>query len=106
MLTSLWQIGGKLWSDLPSSFNYNIGEKENFGAAAADGQIFTQYAGTSKNLREPVSIFVFDKKAPKSEEFLPLARNALQRLKQTRHPCILHLQEGFEASGGIYIVTE
>ncbi|CEM03226.1 unnamed protein product [Vitrella brassicaformis CCMP3155] len=95
------QLIGKLWGDLPSSFNYVIGEKINLSYSS----IWSLHTGYHKIDRSAVSVFVCDKKTASSDA-LRQARNHLQKLKTLRHPLIVRLLEGLEVEGGIYIVTE
>jgi SCY1-like protein 1 len=51
-----------------------------------------------------VSIFTFDKKG--NENYLPIAQNALQRLRTLRHPHILRFIDGVDLPTALHIVTE
>ncbi|KAH9037090.1 armadillo-type protein [Lactarius pseudohatsudake] len=52
----------------------------------------------------PVSVFEFN--SQKWRNLLPVAQNALRRLRVTRHPDILKFMDAVEADGTIYIMTE
>ena len=52
----------------------------------------------------PVSVFEFN--GQKRHNLLPVAQNAVRRLRVTRHPDILKFMDAVEADGTIYIMTE
>ena len=49
---------------------------------------------------------VFEFNSQKWRNLLPVAQNALRRLRVTRHPDILKFMDAVEADGTIYIMTE
>ena len=49
---------------------------------------------------------VFEFNSQKYPNLLPVAQNALRRLRVTRHPDILKFMDAVEADGTIYIMTE
>jgi SCY1-like protein 1 len=51
-----------------------------------------------------VSVFEFN--SQKKRNLLPVAQNAVRRLRVTRHPDILKFMDVVEADGTIYIMTE
>jgi len=51
-----------------------------------------------------VTIFRFDKRARPSD--LPLAQNAMRRLKMLRHPYVLRFVDGGETDDALLMVTE
>lgn len=61
-----------------------------------------------------VSVFSFDLNAPSSSysshgdrrAFLPLAKNALRKLRVLRHPNVLKFLDGAETDSAVWIVTE
>ena len=53
-----------------------------------------------------VSVFFFDANAPNRRNLLPLAKNALRKLRTTRHPDVLKFIDVVETDTTIYIVTE
>lgn len=53
-----------------------------------------------------VSVFAFDGSSPSSRDRLPLAKNALKKLKTIRHPNIITYVDSFETETSVYIVTE
>jgi SCY1-like protein 1 len=60
----------------------------------------------SKDDSSAVSVFVFDGNSPQSKERLPLAKNALKKLKTIRHPSILTYIDCFDTESAVYIVTQ
>ncbi|CAE6457198.1 N-terminal kinase-like protein AltName: Full=SCY1-like protein 1 [Rhizoctonia solani AG-1 IB] len=54
----------------------------------------------------PVSVFAFDASDPQRRDLLPLAKNALRKLRTTRHPDILKFIDVVETDSSIHIVTE
>jgi SCY1-like protein 1 len=63
-----------------------------------------QYANNSQEDGSNCSIFSFDINANKSR--LPLAKNALRKLRTLRHPGIIKVLEAVETDTYIYIATE
>ena len=53
-----------------------------------------------------VSIFEFDGSSPNKRNALPLAKNALKKLRTTRHPDVLKFIDAVETDPVIYLVTE
>ncbi|CAE6462416.1 unnamed protein product [Rhizoctonia solani] len=53
-----------------------------------------------------VSVFAFDASDPQRRDLLPLAKNALRKLRTTRHPDILKFIDVVETDSSIHIVTE
>ncbi|KAH9062370.1 armadillo-type protein [Lactarius vividus] len=66
--------------------------------------IWTLYDATKRDDGTPVSVFEFN--SQKWRNLLPVAQNALRRLRVTRHPDILKFMDAVEADGTIYIMTE
>ena len=54
----------------------------------------------------PVSVFFFDASVSNRRNVLPLAKNALRKLRTIRHPDILKFIDVVETETTIYIVTE
>lgn len=52
----------------------------------------------------PVSVFEYDLTEKKAT--IPLAKNALRKLRTTRHPDILKFMDAVESDSTIYIMTE
>ncbi|KAF8756831.1 ARM repeat-containing protein [Rhizoctonia solani] len=71
----------------------------SLGSAAASSLI--QKSGLT-----PVSVFAFDASDPQRRDLLPLAKNALRKLRTTRHPDILKFIDVVETDSSIHIVTE
>ena len=53
-----------------------------------------------------VSIFEFDGSSPNKRNALPLAKNALKKLRTTRHPDVLKFMDVVETETTIQIMTE
>ncbi|KAI9453132.1 armadillo-type protein [Lactarius psammicola] len=66
--------------------------------------IWTLYDATKRDDGTSVSVFEFN--SQKWRNLLPVAQNALRRLRVTRHPDILKFMDAVEADGTIYIMTE
>ncbi|KAI0291130.1 hypothetical protein BC826DRAFT_1023864 [Russula brevipes] len=66
--------------------------------------IWTLYDATKKDDGTPVSVFEFN--SQQRHNLLPVAQNAVRRLRVTRHPDILKFMDTVEADGTIYIMTE
>ena len=54
----------------------------------------------------PISVFYFDGNVPNRKSLLPLARNALRKLRTIRHPDVLKFIGVVENDTTIYIMTE
>lgn len=54
----------------------------------------------------PVSVFVFDSNQPPRRNLLPLAKNALRKLRTVRHPDVLRFIDAVDTDSIIYIMTE
>ncbi|RYP07348.1 hypothetical protein DL764_002564 [Monosporascus ibericus] len=69
-----------------------------------DASIWTLYNGTRREDGSNCSIFAFDAVANKSR--LPLAKNALKKLRTMRHPGVIKVLDTVETDSYIYIATE
>ncbi|QDS76353.1 hypothetical protein FKW77_003079 [Venturia effusa] len=69
-----------------------------------DQSIWTLHNGTKREDGSKCSIFSFDIAANKSR--LPLARNALRKLRTLRHPGVIKVLDTVETETYIYIATE
>ncbi|GAA6029397.1 hypothetical protein JCM8097_003658 [Rhodosporidiobolus ruineniae] len=94
---------------IPGLQGYTLGERVNH----YDGKtIWTLYSGLKKDDQTPVTVFSFDLSAPSHSSsadrrsLLPLARNALRKLRALRHPNILKFLDGSESDSAVWIVTE
>ncbi|GAP89523.1 putative scy1 protein kinase [Rosellinia necatrix] len=81
------------------SFPYSFGDKVDI-----DSSIWTLYNGTRRADGSNCSIFSFDAAVNKSR--LPLARNALKKLRTMRHPGVVKVLDAVETDSYIYIATE
>ncbi|KAJ1304280.1 hypothetical protein OPQ81_005440 [Rhizoctonia solani] len=68
--------------------------------------VWTLYDATKRDDSSPVSVFAFDASDPQRRDLLPLAKNALRKLRTTRHPDILKFIDVVETDSSIHIVTE
>ncbi|KAF1990937.1 ARM repeat-containing protein [Aulographum hederae CBS 113979] len=82
-----------------SAFPYAFGDRVDI-----EQSIWTLHNGTKREDGSPCSIFSFDITANKSR--LPLARNALRKLRTLRHPGVIKVLETSETDAYIYIATE
>ncbi|KAL6878839.1 ARM repeat-containing protein [Trichoderma novae-zelandiae] len=80
-------------------FPYSFGDKVD-----VDESIWTLYNGTRREDGSNCSIFAFDSAAKRS--LLPLARNALRKLRTLRHPGVVKVLDTVETDTYIYIATE
>ncbi|KAK4162569.1 armadillo-type protein [Cladorrhinum sp. PSN259] len=80
-------------------FPYTFGDKVDL-----DPSIWTLYNGTRREDGSDCSIFSFDIAANRSS--LPLARNALKKLRTLRHPGVIKVLDTVESDSYIYIATE
>ncbi|GAB0135097.1 hypothetical protein EsDP_00003447 [Epichloe bromicola] len=80
-------------------FPYNFGDKVDI-----DESVFTLYNGTKREDGSNCSIFSFDITSTKGR--LPLARNALKKLRTMRHPGVIKVFDTVETETYIYIATE
>ncbi|KAH8821161.1 kinase family protein-like protein [Xylogone sp. PMI_703] len=80
-------------------FPYSFGDRVDI-----DQSIWTLYNGTKREDGSNCSIFSFDVSANKSR--LPLARNAVKKLRTLRHPGVLKVLDTVETESYIYIATE
>ncbi|KAF2872409.1 armadillo-type protein [Massariosphaeria phaeospora] len=81
------------------AFGYSFGDRVDL-----DDSIWTLYNGTKRDDGSKCSIFSFDVSANKSR--LPLARNALRKLRTLRHPGVVKVLDTVETETYIYIATE
>ena len=54
----------------------------------------------------PVSVFEFNANTPSKRNQLPLAKNALRKLRTIRHPDVLKFLDGVETDTTVHIMTE
>ncbi|KAL1612244.1 Nuclear aminoacylation-dependent tRNA export pathway component [Paraconiothyrium brasiliense] len=81
------------------AFGYTFGDRVDI-----DDSIWTLYNGTKREDGSKCSIFSFDATVNKSR--LPLARNALRKLRTLRHPGVVKVLDTVETDSYIYIATE
>ncbi|KAF2184272.1 ARM repeat-containing protein [Zopfia rhizophila CBS 207.26] len=81
------------------AFPYTFGDRVDI-----DESIWTLYNGTKREDGSKCSIFSFEVNANKSR--LPLARNALRKLRTLRHPGVIKVLDTVETESYIYIATE
>ncbi|EAQ85827.1 hypothetical protein CHGG_07080 [Chaetomium globosum CBS 148.51] len=80
-------------------FPYNFGDKVDL-----DPSIWTLHNGTRREDGSNCSIFSFDITTNRSA--LPLAKNALKKLRTLRHPGVIKVLDTVETDSYIYIATE
>ena len=86
--------------------NYTIGDRDSWFEGRT---IWSLHAGTRKDDSSSCSILVFDANLPAHNprrSSLPLARNALRKLRTTRHPDVLKLLDSAETPTAVYIAVE
>lgn len=69
-----------------------------------DQSIWTLHNGTKREDGSDCSIFAFDVTADKSR--LPLARNAVRKMRTLRHPGVIKVYDTVETETYIYVATE
>jgi SCY1-like protein 1 len=80
-------------------FPYTFGDKLDI-----EQSIWTLYNGTKREDGSNCSIFSFDAVANKAR--LPLARNAVRKLRTLRHPGVIKVLDTVETDTYIYVATE
>ncbi|KAI9811626.1 MAG: hypothetical protein M1827_005375 [Pycnora praestabilis] len=80
-------------------FPYTFGDRVD-----VDNSIWTLYNGSKREDGSSCSIFSFDVAANKSR--LPLAKNAVRKLRTLRHPGVIKILDSVETETYIYIATE
>ncbi|KAF7315272.1 Protein kinase domain-containing protein [Mycena indigotica] len=78
---------------------FSLGPK----VASFDG-VWVLYDATKRDDGSPVSVFEYDCSTRRA--MLPLARNALRKLRTTRHPDVLKFLDAVETETTIHIMTE
>lgn len=81
------------------AFGYTFGDRVDL-----NDSIWTLHNGTKREDGSKCSIFSFDITANKSR--VPLARNALRKLRTLRHPGVVKVLDTVETETYIYIATE
>ncbi|KAF2142395.1 uncharacterized protein K452DRAFT_286817 [Aplosporella prunicola CBS 121167] len=81
------------------AFGYSFGDRVDI-----DQSIWTLHNGTKRDDGSKCSILSFDIAANKSR--LPLAKNALRKLRTIRHPGVIKVLDTVETETYIYIATE
>nr|KMM68141.1 kinase family protein [Coccidioides posadasii RMSCC 3488] len=82
-----------------SSLPYSFGDRVDNGES-----IWSLHNGTKREDGSSCSIFTFEISQDRSR--LPLAKNALRKLRTLRHPGVLRVLDTVETDTHIYIVTE
>ncbi|PFH60294.1 hypothetical protein XA68_11177 [Ophiocordyceps unilateralis] len=80
-------------------FPYSFGDRVDL-----DQSVWTLYNGTKREDGSNCSIFSFD--VPANKGRLPLAKNALKKLRTLRHPGVIKVLDTVETDNYIYIATE
>ncbi|CAI6100175.1 unnamed protein product [Clonostachys chloroleuca] len=80
-------------------FPYTYGDKVDI-----DESIWTLHNGTKREDGSNCSIFSFD--IPANKSLLPLAKNALKKLRTLRHPGVLKVHDTVETETKLLIATE
>eukprot|EP00158_Paraphelidium_tribonemae_P007512 Partr_v1_DN28276_c0_g1_i2_m75984 putative SCY1-like 1 (S. cerevisiae) len=84
-----------------ATFPYSIGQPdESFDR----NSMWTMHSGVKKDDSSPVSIFIFE--VSKNRSMLPVAQNAVRKLKTVRLPNLLKYLDLLENDSNIYLVTE
>ncbi|EGN99569.1 hypothetical protein SERLA73DRAFT_53136 [Serpula lacrymans var. lacrymans S7.3] len=83
--------------NLPFSLGQKVTSFETF---------WNLYDATKRDDGSPVSVFEYDFNHPLNKPTIPLARNALRKLRTIRHPDVLKFMDVVETDTVIYIMTE
>ncbi|KAH7923423.1 ARM repeat-containing protein [Leucogyrophana mollusca] len=83
--------------NLPFSLGPKVASNETF---------WNLYDATKRDDSSPVSVFEYDLIHPLNKSTIPLARNALRKLRTIRHPDVLKFMDVVETDSVIYIMTE
>ncbi|KAI0674764.1 ARM repeat-containing protein [Trametes maxima] len=84
---------------LPFSLGHKVTSFEN-------RTLWSLYDATKRDDSSPVSVFEFEANTPAKKNLLPLAKNALRKLRTVRHPDVLKFMEVVETDTSIHIMTE
>ncbi|EJD37516.1 ARM repeat-containing protein [Auricularia subglabra TFB-10046 SS5] len=76
----------------------------SLGERIGDLGIWTLHDATRREDGSPATVFTFD--ASQHRNALPLAKNAVRKLRTLRHPDVLKFLDAVETDSNIYIVTE
>ncbi|KAL5484849.1 CEX1 [Sanghuangporus weigelae] len=82
---------------------FTLGEKNTYFEGRT---IWSLYDGTKRDDGSKVSIFIFDSNQPPRRNLLPLAKNALRKLRTVRHPDVLKFIDTADSDSIVYIMTE
>ncbi|KAG9031938.1 hypothetical protein FRB95_002074 [Tulasnella sp. JGI-2019a] len=82
---------------------FSLGDKVSYFEGKS---IWTLYDATKRDDSSPVSVFLFDANVSNRQNLMPIAKNALRKLRTTRHPDVLKFIDAVESESVIYIVTE
>lgn len=86
---------------------YTIGERDNWFEGRT---IWSLHSAIRKEDGMSCSMLIFDSQqsshSNSKKSLLPLARNALRRLRTTRHPDVIRLLNSAETPSGVYIAVE
>lgn len=86
-----------------SQFPFKVGQEKT----GYRHPYWKMFDGTKSSSGEAVTIFTFNKTATlEGVSYLPVAQNALQRLRTLRHPNVLRFIDGVELPTSLHIVTE
>lgn len=84
------------------SIPYNINEE----ISQNQPSIWTIHEGTKKADSSPCTIWIFDAKLPANRDKLPLARNAVSKMKKLRIPGVVKILDSVETDTTLIIATE
>lgn len=99
---------------MPGLPNFGLGNRDTSFDQDASA-IWALHEGIKRDDNSAVSIFVFEASAPgwggrgsggDRRSLLPLAKNALRKLRTLRHPDVLKFLDGSETDSAVFIVTE
>ncbi|CDZ98148.1 arm repeat-containing protein [Phaffia rhodozyma] len=88
---------------------FALGEKN--AAFEREGTIWNMHNAIKRDDNSRITVFVFDSSLPYDgradrKALLPVAKNALKKIRATRHPDVLKFIDAYETESVIYIATE
>ncbi|KAJ7287403.1 armadillo-type protein [Mycena rebaudengoi] len=92
-------LGSSLVQKSGLTLPFSLGAK----VTAFEG-VWTLYDATKRDDGSPVSVFEYD--CTMRRGMMPIAKNALRKLRTTRHPDVLKFMEAVETETTIHIMTE
>lgn len=85
---------------------FTLGVKVTFPSSSSQ-PLYTLHEAIKRDDSSPVSVFLYDFSDPRSRStVLPLAKNALRKLRTIRHPDVVRFIDVVETDTQMWIMTE